>query len=317
MRRTRGDVGHDGEVLVKQIELGVVAQQVHRGLVEAGDGADVLPKAVELVAVQALALAEQLGDDVLAKVVARALVQSVLLERLDQHIGREDVDAHGREVRIGLIGLLGELGDAAVLGVGGQDAKAAGLLPRYGHNAHREVGVVLNVRLEHLAVVHAIQVIARKNQDVLGVVGLDVVEVLRNGVGRARIPGAAGLRLVRRQDRHAAVAAVQIPRLAGTNIGMQQVGAILRQNAHRVDARVGAVGERKVDNAELATKANRRLSDLLGECPQSAALSSCEEHRDAFFLTHRFLLLSSMFLNPLASDAAQRHARRVMPCWHR
>ena len=74
MRRTRGDVGHDGEVLVKQIELGVVAQQVHRGLVEAGDGADVLPKAVELVAVQALVLAEQLGDDVLAKVVAR-LVQ--------------------------------------------------------------------------------------------------------------------------------------------------------------------------------------------------------------------------------------------------
>ena len=98
---------------------------------------------------------------------------------------------------------------------------------------------------------------------------------------------------------------------------MQQVGAILRQNAHCVDARVGAVGERKVDNAELATKANRRLGDLLGECPQSAALSSCEEHRDAFFLTHRFLLLSSMFLNPLATGAAQRHARRVMPCWHR
>ena len=70
MRRTRGDVGHDGEVLVEQIELGFVAQQVHRGLVEAGDGADVLPKTVELVAVQALALAEQLGDDVLAKVVA-------------------------------------------------------------------------------------------------------------------------------------------------------------------------------------------------------------------------------------------------------
>ena len=85
---------------------------------------------------------------------------------------------------------------------------------------------------------------------------------------------------------------------------MQQVGAVLRQNAHRVDARVGAVRERKVDNAELATKANRRLSDLLGECPQSAALSSCEEHRDAFFLTHRFLLLSSMFLNPLATGAA-------------
>ena len=77
---------------------------------------------------------------------------------------------------------------------------------------------------------------------------------------------------------------------------MQQVGTVLRQNAHRVDARVGAVGQRKVDNAELATKANRRLGDLLGECPQSAALSSCEEHRDAFFLTHRFLLLSSMFL---------------------
>lgn len=84
-------------------------------------------------------------------------------------------------------------------------------------------------------------------------------------------------RLVRRQGRHAAVAGCPDPMpRPEAHVGMQQVGAILRQNAHRVDARVGAVGERKVDNAELATKANRRLSDLLGERPQSAALSSCE-----------------------------------------
>ena len=94
----------------------------------------------------------------------------------------------------------------------------------------------------------------------------------------------------------------------------QSVGLVLGDHAHTTDPGVDAVRQRKVDNAELATKANRRLGDLLGECPQSAALSSCEEHRDAFFLTHRFLLLSSMFLNPLATGAALGRARRIMPC---
>ncbi len=55
------------------------------------------------------------------------------------------------------------------------------------------------------------------------------------------------------------------------------------------DARVRAVRQRKVDDAELASEADGRLGDLRGERPQPASLSSREEHGDAFFRCHQSL----------------------------
>ena len=64
----------------------------------ARDGADVAPEAVELVRVQALAVVEQLRDDVLAEVVLGGLVNGVLAKGGQEQVGRKDVDAHGGEV---------------------------------------------------------------------------------------------------------------------------------------------------------------------------------------------------------------------------
>jgi hypothetical protein len=132
-----------------------------------------------------------------------------------------------------------------------------------------------------------------KDEDVLGVMKLDVIQILGDRVGSAGIPSAAFLGSIGRQDGNARAALVQIPSFAGADIGMEQIRTILRQNANGIDPRVGAVRERKVDNPELSAKGDCRLSDLGCERPQPAALSSREEHRDAFFLTHRTFPLNT------------------------
>ena len=187
----------------------------------------------------------------LPKIVLGRGVERVLLEGADEDVGAEDVDAHRGEVGIGLVGLLGELRHGVVV-VLGDDAKARGLGPVHRHDRDGEVRVVGDVALDHLAVVHAVQVVAGQDDDVLGVVALDVADVLIDGVGRAGVPVAARLGGVRRQDGDAAVTGVEVPCLASADVGVQQVRAVLREHAHRVDTRVCAVGEREVDDSVLA-----------------------------------------------------------------
>ena len=251
----------------------------------AGDGADVTPEAVVLVGVQALAGGEELRDDVVAEVVLGALVLGVLLQRLDQQVCVEDVDAHGREVRVGLRGLLGELEDLLVL-VGRQDAEAGRLLPGHGHDRDGQVRVVALVVVEHLLVVHVVQLVAREDEDVLGVVLLDEAQVLRHGVSGARVPGATGLGGVRRQDEQAPVALVQVPGAAGAQVVVQEIRPVLSQDANGVDAGVGAVGQRKVDDAILPAERDGGLGDFLREDAEPAALAAGKKHCNAFPLAH-------------------------------
>ena len=90
---------------------------------------------------------------------AGTLVKGIGFERIDQHVGAKDVDAHRCEVRIGLLGLLGKLDDAPIVLICSDDTEAARLFPGHGHNGDREVGIVLDVRLQHLAVIHAIEMV--------------------------------------------------------------------------------------------------------------------------------------------------------------
>ena len=283
--RTHRGVAHDREVLAVDVEVRVGAKEVHARLVVAGDGADVTPEAVELVGEEALALAQELRDDVLAKVVLGGLIDGVLLEGADQKVRAEDVDAHGREVGVRLLGLLGELGDAA-RAVGRDDAKAGGLLPGHRHDGDGEVGVVPLVRGQHVSVVHAVELVAREDEHVLGVVLLDVAQVLGHGVSRALVPGAAGLGGVGRQDGDAALAVVEVPGATGADVVVQQVRTVLREHAHRRDPGVRAVGKREVDDAELAAKRDGRLRHVAGQRTQPAALTSGEQHGDALLLAH-------------------------------
>ena len=168
------------------------------------------------------------------------LIDRILLEGADQKLGIKDVDAHRGQVAVWLIGLLSELEDLLVV-VLRDDTEAGCLLPGNGHDGNGEIGLMPLVVVEHSLIVHVVELITREDQDILGIMLLDKADILRHGVGRARIPRPSRLGGIRGQDGDATVALVQIPSAAGPQVRVKQVRTILREYPHRLDPRVRAV----------------------------------------------------------------------------
>ena len=135
--------------------------------------------------------------------------------------------------------------------------------------------------------------VAREDKHIVGVVHIHKTNVLEDGVGRALVPRSAVRTLIRRQDMYAAVGTVKVPRLAGADVAVELQRAILRQHAHGVDAGIGTVRKRKIDDAELAAERHGGLRHVLREHIEPAALPAGKQHGDTFFLHAVSLLLVS------------------------
>ena len=123
---------------------------------------------------------------------------------------------------------------------------------------------MLDMLTEHFGVIHLIDVVAREDEDIIRVIHFDKTHVLINGVGRAGKPRAVlACGLVRREDEHAAVGTVKIPRLTAADVAVQAQRAVLRQHAHGVYAGVCAVGKRKINDPVLAAKGHIRFCNIL------------------------------------------------------
>ena len=183
---------------------------------------------------------EHVGDDVLAEIVLGLWILVVGDQVFAQHLPGEDVNPHRGQIALGLLGLFLKFNDAVVR-VDVHDAERRGDLPRHGADGDGAVGLGVDVRAEHLVVVHLIDVIARKNQNIVRVVLLDEADVLVDGVCRAAVPLAALGRHVRWQHEHAAVVQVEVPRLAGADVAVEFERPVLRQHADGIDLRIRAV----------------------------------------------------------------------------
>ena len=128
--------------------------------------------------------------------------------------------------------------------------------------------------------------VAGEDDDILGVVAVEKVNVVVNGIGGALVPFAAGLRGVRREDMHAAPTGVEIPRCARAEIPVEQRRLILDQHADGIDAGVDAVGKGKIDHAVFPAERHGGLGDLLRQNTQTAALAARQEHGYAFLFSH-------------------------------
>ena len=122
------------------------------------------------------------------------VVVGVGADRVDQHLGGEDVVAHRRERLLGIVGgarrigrLLDELADAARL-VGVDAAERGGLGARHPDTRDRRARPALDVELHHLLGVHPVHVVGTEHDDVVGVLVVDQVQRLVDRVGRAGVP---------------------------------------------------------------------------------------------------------------------------------
>ena len=267
--------GVDDPVAIEQIERRLIGQQIHVRFPVGLHGPHIHPVTIERIRVD-FVRAHHFGNDVLAKVMRRFGISGVVTQHLAEHFGIEDVDTHRTEVAPGQRRLLFKTDDAAVL-VGLHDAKARRFIRRHFQRPNRHIGALLLMEGDHIVVVHLVDMIAAEDDDVVRLVMAEEIEIQLNGAGRARVDfhafARAGIRL---QQPHPAVQPIQIPRRAGANVIVQRARPVLRQNAHRRDARVGAVGQHEVDDAILSGKGHGRFGAFLRENAEPAAASAGE-----------------------------------------
>ena len=99
------------------------------------------------------------------------------------------------------------------------------------------------MRLDHRPEVHAIELIAGENQNIIELRRFDVAEVLPHRVRRALIPVGVVQRLLSGQQFDES-AIERIKGIGAANMAMQAHGVELRQHVNAVQAAVDAVGRR-------------------------------------------------------------------------
>ncbi len=173
--------------------------------------------------------------------------------------------------------LLLERRDLAV-DVEAEDAHLGRFARRHRLRRNRDVGAALGVRLDELAVVHPVEVVAGEDQVVVGVHLLEVPARLAHGVRRALEPAAAVGRLLGRQDLDETFrVAVEPVGLADVTIERRRVE--LRQHDDLPDLRVQAVADRDIDEPVLPADGDRGLRPGVRQREESGAPAAAEDDR--------------------------------------
>jgi hypothetical protein len=255
------------------------------------DGADVAPIGRFLL----VFIAEAVGEDaiflddarknILAEIVRGRRVFSVRDENRDEELRVEQIDAH-RGVRLvgmnarglGLGGLLFESNDAPLL-VSFNNAEFPGGVGRIHFNrGDGDVGAGLDVLFEHFLVVHLVNVVAREDEYVVGLLVADRVDVLVDGVGGAEIPVLRYAHL-RRQDLDE-IADAHERRPAAPNMAVEAQRFVLREHEDAAQVAIEAIRERDVHDAVDASEGNGRFGAVARERPEPFALAARQENAD-------------------------------------
>ena len=158
-------------------------------------------------------------------------------------------------------------------------AEGAGIQARHFDTADRYVGTRLDVLLQHLLVIHLVDVIAREQHDELRRVARDDIDVLVNRIGGARVPLRFRDALTRRQNIETLVAlgAKEVP--AALQVPDQAMRFVLCGDGDPADARVQRIRKREVDDARFTAEKDGRLRAFVGEFHKSRAAPTGQDVR--------------------------------------
>jgi len=140
------------------------------------------------------------------------------------------------------------------------------------------------MKVKHFGIIHFIDMVTTQYNDIFWIVPFNESHILINGIGSSLIPGSTSCGLIRRQNMHTAMHLIQIPRLSIPDILIQYQRLILRQYSDGIHTRIGAIGERKINNTIFSAIRNCWFCHFLCQCIQTAALPACQKHSDTFFL---------------------------------
>ena len=151
------------------------------------------------------------------------------------------------------------------------------LLGRHRRDADRDVGHVPAVRLQHAAVVHLVELVAREDHHLAVAVVRQVPQALPHGVGGALEPVRALLGLLGREQRHESRREqVELVRLV--QVLVEALGVVLREHEHVPQVRVEAVADRDVDQAVLPGDGHGGLRAVQRQREQAGAAPASQDH---------------------------------------
>ena len=283
--------GAQGPVLVIKVEDGRDADEVHVGFVIGIDGANVSPVEGFFIVL----IDKVVGEDAILRNDARKNVFTEIMGRLwifgigkkhgDEELRAEDIHAHGGVAVCGFVrrgfglgGLFFKPDDAPVP-VGFDDAKLFGSFFRGNfEGSDGDVGAGINVLAKHFGVIHFVDVVTRKNEDIFGTLAADGVNILINGVGGALIPLLRDAHLGRKDfDKFAEP---HEGRPACTGVTAQAKRFVLRENENAAESGINAIGKSDVDDAIESAEGNGGLGAIASERPEAFALTASKEYRD-------------------------------------
>ena len=156
--------------------------------------------------------------------------------------------------------------------------ETTGLVRGHPYRRHRGRGPGFDVLDQHLAWVHAVDVVRAEHQYVLWALVADDVQVLVNGIGRAREPPWPPPHLGRHRRY---VTTQQRGEPPGTSyVEVEAVAFVLRQDDNLREPGVGQVGQGKVDETVVTAKRHGRFGPVESEGEQPLALSARQDYRE-------------------------------------
>src|SRR5256885_6674911 len=274
---------------IVQIEDRRNADEVHVGFVVGVERADVAPVLrsvavfVDEIVSEDAVLGDDAGKNVLAEIVMRFWIFRIGDKDGDEELGIENVDAHGGVALAGLVrrlfrmsGLFFEADDAPVL-VDFDDAELMGGLGGWNlDGADGDVRAGIEMLLEHLGVVHFVDVIATQDENVFRAFAGDGVNVLVDGVGRAAIPLLADAHL--RRKNFDKFAEADDGRPSGANVAAEAERFVLSENENAAEIGVDTIGKSDVNDAIGGAERNGGLGAVASERPQAFALTTGEKN---------------------------------------
>src|SRR5262245_27737571 len=286
-RRQIGLKGADGPDFVVEVEQRIDGDEVHVGFVIGIERADVAPIGVVAFTVfiaewegEDLALFDQRGDDVAAKVVPAARSRGVFAQLFEQKAGGKDVNAHRAEAvvriardRFGARDFFFKADDP-LIGVHLHDAELAGRNGIGPESTDGDIGADVDVVLHHRLVVHLVDVVAGEDDDVFRPLLFEDVNVLIDGVSGTLIPGFVDSLLRWDDIDEFAQFAIEIVPPTLIDVAIKAHCLVLREEQDAAKVAVEAVGKREVDNAVQAAERDGRFGPVAGErleaCPFAA-----------------------------------------------
>src|SRR5665647_3190899 len=281
-RRIVAVVGVDRPFVVVEVEHGMDRDEVHLGVVVGVDGADVTPVAVvafagagDRVVLDVIDVGQppvyEVRDDVATHVPPAPGAFRITDDGVDEDVGIEDIDAHrGQNLVRGVRqadrvrGLLEEGRDLAW--VGGLDLDDTELVGDGDGLPDRRdcyARAVLDVLLDHMAEVHAIDVVRAHHHDDVGVLVVHEVQALVDRVGAAAEPALVDALLGRHRCHVVAEHRRHAPGLA--DVTVEAVRLVLGENDDLEIPRVHDVAECEVDQPVDTTERHRRLGTVRGQ----------------------------------------------------